>query len=74
MKKTLLLAALLTLGASTMAWAGPQGCPVCGPQGGQPFGPPPCGMQRPENCVKPPKGDIEKKLKLTEPYERWSMK
>ena len=66
MKKTLLLATLLTIGASTMAWAGPQGCPACGPQGGQQFGPPPCGMHRPENCVKPPKGDIEKKLKLTD--------
>lgn len=66
MKKTLLLATLLTLGATTMAWAGPQGCPVCGPQGAQTFGPSQCGMQRPENCVKPPKGDIEKKLKLTD--------
>lgn len=66
MKKTLLLAALLTLGAGTMAWAGPQGCPACGPQGGAPFGPPHCGMHRPENCVKPPKGDVEKKLKLTD--------
>ena len=66
MKKTLLLATLLTLG-TTLAYAGPQGCPACGgPQGGPPFGPPPCGMQKPCNKQHPPKVNIEQKLKLTD--------
>ena len=62
MKKTLLLAALLTLGATTMAYAG-----ECGPQGCPPFGPPPAGMNKP-CCHKhhPPKVNIEQKLKLTD--------
>lgn len=65
MKKTLLLATILTLGATTMAYAGPQGCPCGGPQGGAPFGPPPCGMHKP-NCQRPPKVNLDKKLKLTD--------
>lgn len=66
MKKTLLLATLLTLGATTMAWAGPQGCPECGPQGCPPFGPPPCGMHKPCPNQQPPRANIEQKLKLTD--------
>ncbi|MCR5265349.1 MAG: Spy/CpxP family protein refolding chaperone [Cyanobacteria bacterium RUI128] len=65
MKKTLLLATLLTLGATTMAWAGPQGCPECGPQGCPPFGPP-CGMHKPCPNQHPPKVNMEQKLKLTD--------
>ena len=62
MKKTLLLATILTLGATTMAYAGPQGCPGGGPQG---FPPPPCGMHKP--CKKcPPRINLDEKLKLTE--------
>ena len=62
MKKTLLLATLLTLGATTMAYAGPQGCP----QGACPFGPPPPEMNKPCRKCPPPKVNIEQKLKLTE--------
>lgn len=64
MKKTLLLAALLTLGASTMAFAG-EGCPAC--HGG--FPPPPdCKPCMGKPCCKhhPPKVNLDEKLKLTD--------
>lgn len=65
MKKTLLLAALLTIGTSTMAFAG-EGCPACG--GG--FPPPPAGgkpcMHKPCGVKHPPKLNLDEKLKLTD--------
>ncbi len=64
MKKTLLLAAILTLGASTMAYAGPQGCPCDCHKG--PQGCPPCGMHKPDGMKRPPRINLDEKLKLTE--------
>lgn len=64
MKKTLLLAAVLALGASTMAFAG-EGCPA-GPGG---FAPQhkckPC-MGKPCYKQHPPRVNLDEKLKLTE--------
>ena len=65
MKKTLLLATLLTIGASTMAYAG-EGCPFA--QGGFPPPPPgakPC-MDKPCCKHQPPKVNMDEKLKLTD--------
>ncbi len=64
MKKTLLLAAVLALGASTMAFAG-EGCPVC--HGGYPP-PPDCKPCMGRPCCKqhPPKVNLDEKLKLTD--------
>lgn len=65
MKKTLLLAALLTIGASTMAYAG-----ECCPVGHGGFPPPPNGgqpcMGKPCCKHKPPKINMDEKLKLTD--------
>ena len=64
MKKTLLLAAILTLGASTMAFAG-EGCPACH----RGFPPPPnCKPCMGQPCCKqhPPKVNLDEKLKLTD--------
>lgn len=66
MKKTLLLATILTLGATTMAYAG---CPYEKAQGECPAGAPPKGcpaMHKPGEFQRPPRVNMDEKLKLTD--------
>ena len=67
MKKTLLLAAILTLGATTIAYAG---CPCGNGQCGCPAGAPnkgckPC-VQKPANFQHPPRVNMDERLNLTD--------
>ena len=67
MKKTLLMAAILTLGATTVAYAGcPCGNGQCGcPAGAPPKAGKPC-VQRPGNFQRPPRVNMDEKLNLTD--------